>query len=289
MTTDSTEQVLTIPIWCLRQYGYFKENNIEFTTFRPSIDGTNPAYLYFDFYPAPTLYPNPKKNPDNLLTGINTSSDIFKELFLFKDNFRFYPRNKVETDTTRIQLIPYFTINLTMPEQKSESSENIEHYSYRPKLRKILSYSRSNKSGESRLHEKRSIGFGGHINDLDHAYALKQYSPEMVFYNTIRQGLNRELSEELSIDWNNCDCHTMYFKGLIYDPTTDVGKVHLGIVFELSFSCNGSLGTDFDKYIKLKDNSNKNSEWLEYISYRIPVLFRGNNYETWSILCCGFI
>ena len=288
MTTDSTEKVLVIPTWRFQQYASYKQENVDFTNLPPSQSVCLDDYKRSYSPTCPVVYPNHKLIDENLLIYVSKDFAFHKELILFKNSYEFRPRNEVETDEQWIQLIPYFTINLTIPEQNSESSGNVEHYSYRPKTRKILSYSRSNKSGESRLHGKRSLGFGGHINDLDHAYSRKSsYSTESLFYNTIRQGLNRELSEELSIDWNNCACHSMQYKGLIYDPTTDVGKVHLGIVFELSFSCNGSLGSSFDKYIKLNDDSNKDYLWIPYDDRYMRVTMEENNYEKWSILAVG--
>jgi predicted NUDIX family phosphoesterase len=285
MTTDSTEKVLVIPTWRFRQYAKFKRENKDVSQLTKLPYGDTSGF----YSPTrPCTFPNQSTNNSGLLTRISTQSDFYNDLGPFRNCYEFRPRNEVETDETWIQLIPYFTIDLTIPEQKAIPCENMEHYQYRPKTRKILSYTRSAKSGESRLHNKRSIGFGGHVNDLDHAYATKSsYYPEIVFCETIRQGLNRELSEELSVDWNHCACSSMRYSGLIYDPTTDVGKVHLGVVFELSFNTSGNLGLAFDQYIKLNDNSNKDHLWIPYDDRYMRVTAEENNYEIWSILAVG--
>ena len=78
---------------------------------------------------------------------------------------------------------------------------------------RILHYTRGGSGGEARLHDKGSIGIGGHINPVD------------------RQSGHDEIGEELVID-GSC---TQRVLGVINDDSNDVGAVHLGIVhlFEL--------------------------------------------------------
>ncbi len=89
---------------------------------------------------------------------------------------------------------------------------------------KVLAYSRSKKSGEGRLHNKWSVGIGGHINPEDED---KKIGINMVLSNAI----NRELLEEL--EWgdtfDNTINHINEF-GVIYDNADSVGRVHLGYV-----------------------------------------------------------
>lgn len=67
---------------------------------------------------------------------------------------------------------------------------------------------------EARLHHKLSLGIGGHIN------------PDTP---TVLGGLRKELEEEVHV---GC-AYELRFVGILNDDTTDVGRVHLGAVFEL--------------------------------------------------------
>ena len=78
--------------------------------------------------------------------------------------------------------------------------------------------------GEKRLHGKRSIGVGGHINPCDH--------PENggeLFTNAC----HRELHEELLLPDAPLPLTPL---GILNDDRTDVGSVHLGLVFRLDAS-----------------------------------------------------
>lgn len=106
-------------------------------------------------------------------------------------------RAAAEDDTTLKQLIPYVVFARYV-------GGEIE----------ILSYYRTTKGGEGRLHGKASIGIGGHINSQD-----SNYETAMI----------RELREEIAIpDQWTADMFPVI--GLINDETTPVGAVHLGIV-----------------------------------------------------------
>lgn len=73
---------------------------------------------------------------------------------------------------------------------------------------------RTRKQTEARLHDKFSIGIGGHVNpDV----------PDLV------DGLVKELDEEVAIDGD----YEISFVGILNDDSTDVGQVHLGAVFVL--------------------------------------------------------
>jgi predicted NUDIX family phosphoesterase len=66
---------------------------------------------------------------------------------------------------------------------------------------------------DRRLHDRWSIGIGGHLNPID---------------ATVRAGLLREWAEELRADF----IPDFRFVGLLNDDLTDVGRVHVGLVFE---------------------------------------------------------
>jgi predicted NUDIX family phosphoesterase len=107
---------------------------------------------------------------------------------------QFVPRAAAETDPSLKQLIPYAVLC---------HAGRVFHYARRG-------------GGEARLRSKRSIGLGGHINDVDGLAGAEAY----------RAGFLRELREEadLPTPWEEG------LIGLINDDSTPVGQVHLGVV-----------------------------------------------------------
>ncbi len=73
---------------------------------------------------------------------------------------------------------------------------------------------RTPKQTETRLHHKLSIGIGGHVNPD---------TPELM------DGLQKELEEEVGVAGD----YDLTFYGILNDDTTDVGSVHLGLVYIL--------------------------------------------------------
>lgn len=106
----------------------------------------------------------------------------------------FRPRSEAETDPSWLQLIPYVLL-------RHED--------------RLFHYTRGAAGGERRLHAKRSVGIGGHINPCDTATG-----------DPYRAGLLRELAEEVTIE----TAYQEHLLGLVHDPTTPVGQVHLGVV-----------------------------------------------------------
>lgn len=89
----------------------------------------------------------------------------------------------------------------------------------------IFMYERLTGGGEERLHNKLSIGVGGHMNDIDDEE--KELIPSFGFYTLLSDNVSREIREELCI--NSSEWETEVF-GLINDDSDDVGKVHFGII-----------------------------------------------------------
>ncbi len=88
---------------------------------------------------------------------------------------------------------------------------------------KILAYARTSKGGEARLHNKLSLGIGGHINPID---GIAQS------IDTYLTGVEREIREEVRFEGN---VEQQIF-AIINDDSNEVGRVHLGVVhlFELT-------------------------------------------------------
>ena len=135
--------------------------------------------------------------------GINTNIDHYYKTLLDPANNFFIDRAAAEEDPTHKQLIPYALF----------------HYQG-----KFLNYQRGKSGGEARLHAKRSLGIGGHINPVD-------TRNDHLGLETYMAGVEREIEEELNINGN----HTQKIVAILNDDSNDVGKVHLGVVhlFEL--------------------------------------------------------
>lgn len=134
------------------------------------------------------------------IEGFQRDVDRFLPPILTSDQLSFRPRDQMETDPSFKQLIPYVILQWTDP-------------SGQPRL---FTYTRGGGSGESRLHAKRSVGIGGHISREDAADGSDPY----------QTGMQRELDEEVTIQ----SAYQASRLGLIYDPSNEVGRVHLGIV-----------------------------------------------------------
>ena len=134
------------------------------------------------------------------IDGFEPDVDRFLEPILKSEQLSFQPRGAMETDPSYKQLIPYVLLQWTDQDG----------------VTKLFTYTRGGGSGEARLHAKRSVGIGGHISREDAADGADPYST----------GMRRELEEEVRLIANYSESRD----GLIYDPSNDVGKVHLGVV-----------------------------------------------------------
>lgn len=83
----------------------------------------------------------------------------------------------------------------------------------------FMTYLRGRGQGEARLHGNRSIGIGGHINSGDHATLFGD--------DHLKVAAHREMDEEIEI----LEKYDLRLAGLLNDDSTDVGKVHLGLVY----------------------------------------------------------
>ncbi|MGE5213375.1 MAG: hypothetical protein ACM3NN_06760 [Nitrospirota bacterium] len=130
--------------------------------------------------------------------GLNFEPNKYLKAILSRGNNFFIPRPQAETDPAYKQIIPYALIIF-------QSS--------------VLHYVRGKKAGEQRLIAKGSIGIGGHMNETDESlFAMDEAA--------YRAGVEREVNEEIKIDAPFED----RIVALLNDDTTEVGRVHLGIV-----------------------------------------------------------
>lgn len=125
---------------------------------------------------------------------------------------------------------------------------------------RVLAYSRTSKSGESRLHDKWSLGIGGHINPIDGLTAD---------LSTYLAGMEREIREEITFSGNA----VQQLYAVINDDTNEVGSVHLGIVHRF----------DLDS-----EDVRSNEKALANLGFRSMEELSGELYpklETWSAIC----
>src|SRR2546426_3568263 len=130
--------------------------------------------------------------------GLNFEPQKYVDAFLSRGNNFFLPRSEAENNPNYKQIIPYALIVFR---------------------KTVLHYVRGKKAGEQRLIAKGSIGVGGHMNEGDESlFAMDEQA--------YRAGVEREVNEEIMIGAQFDD----RIVALLNDDTTDVGRVHLGIV-----------------------------------------------------------
>lgn len=137
------------------------------------------------------LLPKPSQEP--------MVQEISNELFeLIASKGSYQARDKVETDPNWRQIIPYALI------AHKES---------------VLLLKRLSAGNEARLHDRYTLGIGGHINPK----ASEQYSSART---VVEAGLIAELREELFIGGFQTE-----LIGMIHESSSEVSQVHTGLVF----------------------------------------------------------
>ena len=147
-------------------------------------------------------FPTAKLTQNKALAFTGFSPNPALDSLLDADDLIYIDRDKAENDPGYLQIIPYVIVGA--PEDM------------------VLTYLRGKKGGESRLHDKRSVGFGGHINPVD---------GEPHDDGLVERGMLREIKEELGIEFF---LYQPELVGFLYDPSNDVGKVHFGAVYLLA-------------------------------------------------------
>ena len=122
--------------------------------------------------------------------GIRTG-DIAHVFDLLDSASEARPRSEAEVDEDWKQIIPYLLLR---------DGE------------RIFLMKRTKAGGDARLHERWSIGVGGHLGPED---------------DGLLGGLRREFHEELVADWDP----EPRILGLLNDDTTPVGRVHVGVCY----------------------------------------------------------
>lgn len=152
-------------------------------------------------------------------------------------------RTFCETDTHYLQLIPYITY------WRTAKSGEVE----------VLMYQRGSGGGESRLHEKYSVGIGGHIEDMPKL-------PSVDLVDVLLATATRETEEEIGTSiYNTADSRDKLIQaisdglhsGTLYTNSfTPVDAVHLAVMISVDL-------TEFDTdRIVEEEGSITNPQWM---------------------------
>ena len=149
---------------------------------------------------------------------------------------RYEPRPAMEADPSFKQVIPYLVL--------------------RDRERFFL-MRRSRAGVDARLHDRYSIGVGGHLNPGD---------------GGVLGGLRREWQEELVAGFEP----EFRLVGLLNDDTTDVGSVHIGAVY---------VGDARGRAVEIRETDKLSGAFAEPHEVEAVV----DRMETWSRLCFEFL
>src|SRR5881398_296189 len=172
--------------------------------------------------------------------GLNFEPNKSLKAILSRGSNFYIPRPEAETNPGYKQIIPYALIAFE---------------------KTVLHYVRGKKAGEQRLVAKGSIGIGGHMNESDESlFAWDEQA--------YRAGVEREVNEEIKIDTQFED----RIVALLNDDTTEVGRVHLGIVHVFRLA---------QQKVEKREAMITNLAFLT----KSELLNRRESLETWSQIC----
>jgi len=159
-------------------------------------------------------------------------------------NGLFLKRNELEEDPSFKQIISYAIIS------NKES---------------LYLFKRTSGQAEKRLHNKFSLGVGGHMNPDDSIESKEQY---------LIDELKRELYEEGKL-LNGCSIEDIEFIGFINDDTIPVGRVHIGLLYHIHVS---------NKDVYINETDKMTADWVD--KSNLAEFYEGM--ETWSKIAYDF-
>ncbi len=172
--------------------------------------------------------------------GLSFEPRKYLDAILSRGNNFFLRRDQAEKDPGHKQIIPYVLL---------------------AHAGRVLFYVRGKKAGEQRLVAKGSIGIGGHMNESDESlFALDEAA--------YRAGVEREVGEEIAINTKFED----RIVALLNDDSTDVGRVHLGVVHVFKLA---------------EPNVEKREAMITNVAFlnQNELMTRRDSLETWSQIC----
>ena len=185
-------------------------------------------------FPAEELWNLLTYKEQGLIYGKSDSLKMIVQKGLFRK------RNELEEDHSFKQIIPYAVISNKEPEPRS----------WRNKLRGVRQsqsfflFRRTSGQTEKRLHNKFSLGVGGHMNPGKSKESDEQY---------LINELKRELFEEVRL-LNGCLIEDIEFIGFINDDTIPVGRVHIGLLYNIRVS---------NKNVVINETDRMTADWID--------------------------
>lgn len=173
----------------------------------------------------------------------------------------FVERGHAETDSSLKQVIPYCIVC-------DRSSVDPQA----PGALRVLCLRRLGRQGESRLHDKLSIGIGGHLNPEDYIHSAKYTKNDLgdpLRSEILKNGVIREVCEELAIDQAHVAAPTPI--GILNDDASVVGTVHFGLVYAI----------EVPEQTDIREKEHMAGEWQPW-SRLVNLDREGSNFETWS-------
>ena len=151
---------------------------------------------------------------------IKENSEALKRIV---QNGLFRKRSELEQDPSFKQVIPYAIIS------NNES---------------FCLFKRTSGQTKKRLHNKFSLGVGGHMNPGNSKESNEQY---------LINELKRELFEEVKL-LNGCLIEDIEFIGFINDDTISVGRVHIGLLYNIHVS---------NKNVVINETDRMTADWID--------------------------
>ncbi len=173
------------------------------------------------------------------------NSDVLKRIV---QNGLFRKRNELEEDPSFKQIIPYAIISSKEPERSGVR-----------RSQSFYLFKRTSKQTEKRLHNRFSLGVGGHMNPGNSMESKEQY---------LIDELKRELFEEVKL-LNACLIEDIEFIGFINDDTIPVGSVHIGLLYNIHVS---------NKDLYINETDKMTADWIE--KHNLAEFYEGM--ETWT-------
>lgn len=202
--------------------------------------------------------PNEYHNECTIILNEKSDEYLLSQLPYLKDlKFELQDRAVCETDFTRLQPLPYITI-------------------FNKTSNKFFTYLRGKGGDEGRLHDKLSIGLGGHIEEN---VKEDELSLNQVIYNNI---IN-ELKEEANITLNAEESTELYktiqnkeYK-LIYTTFDKVEQVHLCLWF--------CIELEEDRLNQFEEGTILEPRWFTFEEFEQMISETGTELEYWTQIC----
>jgi predicted NUDIX family phosphoesterase len=172
--------------------------------------------------------------------GLNFEPAKYLNILLSRGNNFFLPRAQAEKDPTHKQIIPYTLLAFEG---------------------KVLHYVRGKEAGEQRLVAKGSIGIGGHLNDADAG-----------LFNLDEENYNRVVEREVHEEIHLLAKFENRVAALLNDDTTEVGRVHLGVVHVFKLA---------EPKVKKRERMITKLAFLT----KAELMARRESLESWSQIC----